>query len=149
MVLADFTVAVEFEVPRSVRVIIYDSLKGLRIAATRYDHIGTRRSRRQRGRFKDTLGICHRFEAHWSDGTHNPLCAIVRLAHPNLGVGIISHELAHAAVWMRELNGDTEPLTCANDENLVWLIGELVRQTINGMNERQVYEQLDDVVDPA
>jgi hypothetical protein len=149
VVLADFEIAVEFEeVPRSVRVVVYDSLKGLRIAATRHEHKGTRRSRRKQGQFKDTLGICHRFERYKRDGTRHPQCAIVRLAHPNLGVGITSHELLHAAVWMLELNGHDEPLTCANDEPLAWLVGELVRQTINTMNENGVFEKLEGVEDP-
>jgi hypothetical protein len=139
-VLADFEINVELDPPRAVRVVVYDSHKGLRIAATRYDNVARRRNRRTHGRFKDTLGICHRFEWQSSDGTKQPLCAIVRLAEPELGVGIISHEMAHAAVWIRELNGDLDPLTCANDEPFAWLLGELVRQTINGMNERGVYD---------
>lgn len=49
--------------------------------------------------------------------------------------------MAHAAVWMRELSGDTGPLTAENDEPFVWLLGELVRQAINGMNERGVFDE--------
>jgi hypothetical protein len=139
MILADFTIAVEFETPREVRVIVYDSVKGLRIAASRYDNTTRSRRRRQRGAFGDTLGVCHRFEYQDPDGATKPLCAIVRLAEPHLGVGIISHELGHAAVWMRELAEGETPLTCADDEQFCWVLGELVRQTINSMNERGVY----------
>lgn len=142
MPIADFTINVEFEdQPRAVRVIVYDNVKGLRIAATRHDNRGTLKRHRIRGRFKDTLGICHRFEWQNSKGELRPLCAIVRLAKPEIGVGIISHELAHAAVWMRELNGETGPLTTENDESFVWLVGELVRQTVNAMQERGVFEE--------
>jgi hypothetical protein len=38
--LADFTINVEFEQPREVRVVVYDSVKGLRIAATKYEQRG-------------------------------------------------------------------------------------------------------------
>lgn len=146
MPLADFTITVEFDQPRAVRVIVYDSIKALRGAATRYDNDKARRSRRRRGRHADTLGVCHRFEERIIDGDQDEsqaLCAIVRLAEPNLGVGLISHEMAHAAVWMRELSEGKKPLTCANDETFCWTLGELVRQTINTMTERGVYEDED------
>jgi hypothetical protein len=55
MVLADFSITVEFEVPREVRVVVYDSEKGLRIAASRFDNITKSRRRKQRGQFRDTL----------------------------------------------------------------------------------------------
>lgn len=141
MVLADFSIAVEFEVPREVRVVVYDSVKGLRIAASRFDSITKSRRRKQRGQFRDTLGICHRFEHYDRDGALQPLCAIVRLAEPNLGVGIISHELAHAAVWMWELANERTQLTCENDEQFAWVLGELVRQTINHMSERGIFKE--------
>lgn len=149
MVLADFEITVELDPPKAVRVVVYDSLKGLRIAATRYDHVGVRKSRRRRNKFSETLGICHRFEWQNSDGEKRPLCAIVRLAHPYLGVGMISHELSHATVWIRELTGETEPLTCANDEPFAWILGELVRQTVNQMNERGVYAMVGDAEDES
>lgn len=140
MVLADFEINVEFAIPRSVRVVVYDSLKGLRIAATRYDNVTRSKRRRQNGTFADTLGICHRDERLDHESNPLPLCAIVRLAKPHIGAGMVTHELAHAAVWMRELSGDTSPLTCANDEDLVWLIGELVRQTTVKMYELGVFD---------
>lgn len=140
MILADFTINVEFEIPREVRVIVYESVKGLRSAATRYDNRTRSLRRKQRGLYSDTLGICHRFERLKPDDSSHPQCAIVRLAKPHIGVGIISHELTHAAVWMRELNEGQAPLTCANDESLAWVVGELVRQTINAMNERGIFD---------
>lgn len=141
MILADFTITVEFEVPRAVRVVVYDSLKGLRVAASRYDNATRSRRRRRRGGYVDTLGLCQRFEWYDAAGKLDPVCAIVRLAEPHLGVGMISHELAHAAVWMRELIDGDEPLTCANDERFCWVLGELVRQTVNVMNDRGVYDR--------
>lgn len=140
MILADFTISVEFEQPREVRVVVYDSIKGLRIAATRHDNLS--RLVPSRGEYRETLGICHRFDWQTIDGTKHPLCAIVRLAAPHLGVGIVSHEMAHAAVWMRELIEGDGPLNCSNDEQFAWVLGELVRQSINAMNERDVYARV-------
>lgn len=137
-VLADFSVLIEGwpearPVDREVRVVVYDSLKGLRIAAGRHGEAGTH---------GETLGICHRFAVYADNDSWplQPLCAIVRLAEPHLGVGIISHEMTHAAVWIRELAEGETPLTCRNDEEFCWLVGELVRQTVNGMNASGVYE---------
>lgn len=144
MVLADFTVAVDAPQPREVRVVVYDSVKGLRIAASRYDNRNRPRRHRLRGNYAHTLGVCHRFEWRNAETDESrPLCAIVRLAEPNLGVGIVSHEIAHAAVWIRELSQGPEPtpLTCENDEEFCWLLGELVRQAINGMNAAGVYDE--------
>lgn len=135
MVLTDFDITVEFEVPRTVRIIVYDSVKGLRIAATRYENRTKSKSKRTRGDFAETLGLCHRFEAFDKAGNLRPECAIVRLAEPNLGVGIISHELCHAAVWMRELTVGEKPLTADDDEQFAWVLGELVRQAIVTMTK--------------
>lgn len=142
-VLADFEITVELEPPRAVRVVVYDNLKGLRIAASRHENRGSRKGPHRYGKYADTLGICHRFEWMNRSGAYEPLCAIVRLAYPNLGVGIVSHEMAHAAVWLQELQGIDEPLTAQNDEPFAWLLGELVRQAINAMNERGVFEAVD------
>jgi hypothetical protein len=127
LVLADFVIQVEFE-------------KTLRMAATRYDNRSRNKRKKKRGQFADTLGICHRFEQFSAAGQLDPLCAIVRLARPHLGVGIISHELVHAVVWMRELNEELDALTCANDEQFAWILGEVVRQTVDLMNECGVYD---------
>src|SRR4051812_13757048 len=141
MVLADFEINVELDPPRTVRVMVYDSLKGLRIAASRYDNRTLSRRRRKRGAFSETLGICHRFEWLDENDRSKPDCAIVRLAKPHIGVGMVAHEVTHAAVWIHQLNGGPDPLTTDNDEPFVWLVGELVRQTINAMNERGVFEE--------
>lgn len=139
MVLADFTIRVKYEVPRDVRVIVYDSVKGLRIAATRFDNLSKAKKGKTRGGYAQTLGICHRFELQDKDGASKPLCSIVRLAEPNLGVGIVSHEMAHAALWVYEL-AEEKPLVCNNDEPFAWVLGELVRQSINQMTAHGIYE---------
>lgn len=139
MPLADFTIALNTEPERAVRVVVYRTVGALRAAAARHDNRTKRR--KLRGSYKDTLGVCHRFEWEDQDGNTIPLCAIVRLAEPNLGVGIVSHEMAHAAVWINELDteGNQAPLAADNDEPFCWLLGELVRQAVNGMTERGVY----------
>lgn len=140
VVLADFTIRVKYEVPRDVRVIVYDSPKGLRIAATRYDNRTKSQKRKSRGEYSRTLGVCHRFEFLGDKGESLPLCAIVRLAEPNLGVGIVSHEMAHAALWVYELAED-KPLVCDNDEPFAWILGELVRQSVTQLYERGIYQE--------
>jgi hypothetical protein len=72
----------------------------------------------------------------------SPLCAIVRLAPPHIGVGMVAHEMGHAAVWMWEIQNKFStktPLTCANDEWFCWVFGELMRQTIINLYEKGVY----------
>lgn len=142
MPLADFTITVHAEPERAVRVVVYKDIRHLRAAATRYDNRRYHHTKRKRNTNAHTLGICHRFEISRSDDTVDPLCAIVRLAEPHLGVGIVSHEMAHAAVWINELDteNDPAPLVADNDEPFCLLLGDLVRQTINAMNERGVYD---------
>ena len=140
MVLANFNIRVHYEQPRDVNVVVYDNVQGLRIAATRYDNRHKSRKRRSRGAYSRTLGVCHRFELLGDKGESLPLCAIVRLAEPNLGVGIVSHEMAHAALWVYEL-AENKPLVCDSDEPFAWVLGELVRQAINKMTEHGIYER--------
>jgi hypothetical protein len=134
--LADFTILIEHEAlgqDREVRVIVYRTVAAMRAAATRYDN-----RTGHRGANADTLGICHRFERVSTDTDESDsLVAIVRLALPHVGVGMISHELAHAAVWLLELAG--RPIVTDDDEPFCWILGELVRQTVNAMNDRGVF----------
>lgn len=141
MILADFTITVLLEPPRSIRVVVYDTVKGLRSAATQHENRTKAKGRKQERLYDDTLGVCHRFELIGRKGESLALCAIVRLAKPNLGVGIVSHELAHAALWIHELRDDVpRPLVCNNDEPFVWVLGELVRQTVKALYARGVYD---------
>lgn len=129
--LADFVITIHGDVDRSVRVIVHKSTRALRSAATRYDRAHDHPDMDHVA----TLGLCHRFNMH-----KDPLCAIVRLAPPHIGVGIVSHEMAHAAVWIHELNNQFKvPLDNSNDELFCWILGELVRQTVNKMYEHKIY----------
>lgn len=123
-----------------VRVIVYENVRALRSAATQHDNLYWNRPVRGKpkyGEFKDTLGICHRH--HW-DG--DSVYAIVRVAPPNIGIGIISHELAHAAIWLWAIENkfDEKALTCENDEWFCWVLGELVRETVNKFYEIGIWE---------
>lgn len=131
------------EVPRDVEVVVYDTLRAMRGAITRFEKL---RNGAKRGEFNDTCGICHRFE-RFDIGPNGGkldsdlLCAIVRLAEPYLGIGIVSHELTHAAVWIRELEEGVHPaLSCENDELLAWTVGELVSATVRALYEFGVWD---------
>jgi hypothetical protein len=148
--LADFVIRIHSDPPRDVQVKVHENVSALRSAATQYDYSNNPNKRKRREAHKDLLGVCHRFANRKKDGTPYPLVAIVRLAPPNLGVGIISHELAHAAVWLWEIENDHQnvPLTCENDEQFCWNLGELVRQTVNMLYKKGIFDD-DDNRDPA
>lgn len=142
--LADFTINIHIagQPDRSVRVVVHDNLRALRSAATRYHN--SWKSTKDEPPSDRLLGVCHRFELAQNPNSENkvadPLCAVVRLAPPYLGVGMVSHELAHAAVWIRELEvGENQPLNCQNDEDFCWVLGELVRQTVVKFIEKGIY----------
>lgn len=131
--LADFTVTIhEARKPLAVRVKIHDSIAALRGASKKFTKVWYGKE----ASFAETLGICHRF--HLKD---DPLCAIVRLAPPHIGAGMVAHEMAHAAVWVWAIhNKFDETLTCENDEWFCWVLGELVRRTTLQLIEKGVYE---------
>lgn len=139
--LADFVIEVEdARKPLAVQVRVHDNVASLRRAANAYDkrYGPTRKKKQTQNEFFDTLGVCHRFHTY-----SQPLCALVRLAPPNLGAGIVAHELAHAAVWMWEIHHKFNPkkaLNCGNDEWFCWVLGELVRQTTDQLYSKGVYK---------
>lgn len=137
--LADFEIHIHGEDERVVRVKVHKDVKALRKAAKRYAKRNTRSKKERKKlnmRHTKLLGVCHRFQR-----MDDPLCAIVRLAPPYIGVGVISHELAHAAVWIRSLDeGEDTILHCGNDERFCWVLGELVRQTINTMQKKGIFD---------
>lgn len=132
--IADFTITIhDARKPMAVRVAIHDNVRALRSASARH----TKRSGHKDSDFSETLGICHRFHM-----MGDPLCAIVRLAPPHLGVGFLSHELAHAAVWMWEIEhkfSKKVPIHCGNDEWFCWVLGELMSKAVAQMYKRGVY----------
>src|SRR3954447_7256686 len=133
--IADFIVTIhKARKPMAVRIAIHDHVGALRSAATKHSQ---RWQLKEEEDFSETLGICHRFHK-----ANDPLCAIVRLAPPNLGVGIVSHELAHAAVWLWDIQhefNEKSKLDCGNDEWFCWVLGELMSTTVDQMYQRKVY----------
>lgn len=150
--LANFIVTVHYnKKPYAVNVRVYKTVAAMRGAVTRYDRPTKKEKKRRLKAGEDRfLGICHRFElmrfrkGSQSPEETNPLCAVVRLAKPHIGAGIVAHELAHAAVWIRELYlgdpGWEEPLTASNDEEFCWVLGELVHNTVDKLYEKGIYD---------
>lgn len=145
--IADFTITIhrDDKPNRAIRVIVHDNVVALRSAVTQW---GRNRGDGQDKAEEGLLGVCHRFHMQKQSGRGknrkwgpDPLIAIVRLAPPNIGIGVVTHELAHAAVWLQEIddNFNDTPLVCQNDEEFCWNLGELVRQTVNKLYEKGVY----------
>lgn len=133
--LADFTIHIhEARKPLAVRVKIHDNVTALRMAATKHD----KARRRDEEGHSETLGICHRIHM-----ANDPVCAIVRLAPPHVGAGMVAHEMGHAAVWLwaihNKFSATKAPLVCSNDEWFCWVLGELVRRTTDKLHEKGVY----------
>lgn len=134
--LADFTITVhEGRKPMAVRVIVHEDVHALRKAAMMHYN-------RWKGRtvwdvnLEACLGVCHRFHI-----ANDPVLAVVRLAPPNLGAGIVAHELLHAMTWLWQIENKFKdvPLTCENDEWFAWALGELVRCTHNQLWDNGLY----------
>jgi hypothetical protein len=133
--LADFTIGIEeARKPLSVRVKVHDNVAALRSAASRHSNrFGTHR--KGDPDYSDVLGICHRFH-----NANEPVCALVRLAPPHVGAGMVAHEMGHAAVWMWEIQNKFKvPLLCNDDEWFCWVLGELVRHTTTKLYEHGIY----------
>jgi hypothetical protein len=134
--IADFEITVhDVSKPMSVRVVVHDNLRAMRSAVTQSDN--RRRYKKSKDENNDYLAICQRM--HMSDSS---LYSIVRFAPPNIGAGIVAHEMAHAAVWLWHIKTQFKdvPLDCENDEWFAWVLGELVRRTTNMFYEKGVYE---------
>lgn len=133
--LADFTITVhEARKPLAVRVVVHENVPTLRKEAQK--HYNTWDGLSNQADLESILGVCHR--AHMAD---SPVYAVVRLAPPHLGAGIVAHEMAHAAVWLWEIQHKFgKPLVSADDEWFCWVLGELVRQTTIQMLDRGMYD---------
>lgn len=147
--IADFVITIHRDdrPDRAVRVIVHDNVFALRSAVTQYNRNHGNRKRSEKAE-KGLLGVCHRFHNQRYAGRGknrkwgpDPLVALVRLAPPDLGIGIVTHELAHAAVWIQEIDDNFKdtPLVCQNDEDFCWNLGELVRQTVNKLYEKDIW----------
>lgn len=132
--LADFIVTINHaRKPLAMRVKVHESTAALRMASAQYIR---RMGLGEDADFSDTVGICHRFHM-----ANDPVCALVRLAPPHIGVGVVSHEIAHAAVWMREIQLEfkPEPFISDDDEWFCWVLGELMAFTVTKLYEHGIY----------
>lgn len=139
--IADFTVYIhDVDGDLGVRIKVHESLRALHSAVTHSDNRIRSPKKKKYNEHKDTLAICQRF--HMQNST---TYAIVRLAPPHIGAGIVAHELAHAAVWLWEIKHKFEevPIRCDNDEWFCWILGELVRRTTDQMYKNNVYERIE------
>lgn len=137
--MADFTITVhEGRKPMAVRVVVHENLAAMRKAAQmHYNNWQDPRRKSEQPDLEQILGVCHRF--HMAD---DPVFAVVRLATPHLGAGIVAHELFHAVthLWAVQTKWDEkQPLTPENDEWAAWVLGELVRCTHNKLWEHGLY----------
>lgn len=137
--LADFTIHIhELRKPMAVQVKVHDSAVALRSATTQYSR-RTMSEKQKRvwptAAEEELLGVCHRFHMD-----SDPVVALVRLAPPDIGIGIVSHELAHAAVWVHHIQHEfKEGIVCENDELFCWVLGELVSKTVAKLYEKGIY----------
>jgi hypothetical protein len=133
--IADFVILVHYgEKPRGVRIKVHDNVAALRSAATKHSRL--LKNERSAAEEK-AVGVCHRFYME-----KDPVCALVRLAPPHIGIGVVSHELCHAAVWFWEIEHQFKdvPMTCHNDEQFCWVLGELVHYTTDKLYEKGVWK---------
>lgn len=142
--LADFFITIHSDPPRTVNVKVYKTVAAMRSAKTQNDRrwfSKKQQAQKKKDGENQFLGICECFELENVRGTPEAqsLCAIIRLAQSHIGIGIVSHEMAHAAVWINQLNKSCDPLISGNDEEFCWILGELVRQTINKFHDKGIY----------
>lgn len=135
--LADFKITThEGRKPMTVQIKVHESVGALRSAAVQFDK---RAGKMVDGEATDFVGICHRFH-----NMHDDLVALVRLAPPHLGAAVLTHELAHAAIWMWEIQNKFQRdkktmLQCSNDEWFCFVLGELVHYANDFLYKKGVY----------
>jgi hypothetical protein len=82
-------------------------------------------------------GYCHAYDHFYKSGRRAPDFAEVHLAVKCLGVAVLSHELAHAALaWARrakitDLYGDHNKLAVGDaEERFCYVLGDLMAQVV-------------------
>lgn len=116
-------------------VVIFDTAASLR------DYIASTKMRG--GKFvggKRAIGICRALITLRKSGGYKPnprgSRGVVMLCLSACGVGIVSHELTHAAHYELASHQGREPLTLKDDERLAYLQGEMVRRFWNAFYRR-------------
>jgi hypothetical protein len=137
--LADFTIDIhDARKPMSVQVKVHDNVAALRSAAARYTNQAnsTRRGSKNAADFSDTFGVCHRFHM-----ANDSVVALVRLAPPHISAEILSHEMAHAAVWLWQIQNQFKGVVLedSDDEWFCSVLGELVGHANTKLIEKKIY----------
>lgn len=133
---------------RFVRVSVYETAEELRAAADRYNkRIGAYTP----GEFDHAHGVTHSFWSVLIDGDGKevrtgPSAAHIRLYRGALGMAVVTHEVAHAALAIYRqdcfgeqgsVHGDME-----QEEVACYLIGELAARVVSGLYRYGFYEDV-------
>lgn len=102
-----------------IRVVVYDTMKELQAATRSWD----------------AAGLTERY--HKEDNSGRKILtrrqvATIHLSRENLGVGVVSHEAAHASTHIWELI-HTAPIRSESDEAFAWMLGDITRKIYNGL----------------
>jgi hypothetical protein len=134
--LIEFTISVTpVKLRRAIKVFVYDDITDLRVAA---DYHNKKMGSTDQDNSK-AFGITHRFiwESFDDDGKVTdvkPRVSIIRLHKDYLSAQVISHEAAHAALWIHELEfGENRlnTLDIDNEEVFCHTLDEIVDQLVH------------------
>jgi hypothetical protein len=133
--LAAFTVKLSTE-SGSIRIFVWRTLKDLR------SHARNETSMTHTGRI---YGYCHTYDRFYKSGRRAADFAEVHLAAKYLGVSVLSHELAHAALaWAQrtkidDLIADTEnPAVSDAEERFCYVLGDLMAEVVTKLYELKI-----------
>jgi hypothetical protein len=133
--LTAFTVRLSTE-SGSVRIFVWRTLADLR------SHARNETSMTHTGRI---YGYCHAYDHFYKSGRRAPDFAEVHLAAKCLGVAVLSHELAHAALaWARRtkidsLSADTEnPAVSDAEERFCYVLGDLMALVVQKLYDLNI-----------
>ena len=115
-------------VPRAMIVTVYDTLRGLRCAATKFNHVGGHST---------TFGVTQL----WSyDDEPTNVVPVVRLCRDYLGSRIVSHEVHHAATAIYgAFIGTSDPRLTHYNEPFAYLYSDLFAKLVDTLYEMGAY----------
>lgn len=125
---------------RTFNVRVYDDLKAMRRDAANW----TKRVRGESEDFGGALGVTHRNErltvSEGKDDVSHDLVGMIRIHRSALRTGIITHEVAHAALWVFELDCGGRPTTENHEQEEVFchIVGSLTAKFVHKLYEKQL-----------
>lgn len=125
---------------RQINVIVYDDVKRMREHAT----LWTKRVQGKADDFSDCEGVTHREE--WIDVKTDesmPYCGTIRLHKGRLGVGIVAHEVTHAALWIYELDierNGVNTVDIGKEEIFCYIVSDLNTKLVNKLYDYGFYD---------